>query len=120
MEARAVLDRSTIHYLSSRRAADAGVILAPSTSVGSELGFLIVGCTFTADAGTAPGSVRLGRSWDTSHTKPTPNGQAVIRDSALGGHIRSGEPWGAAATTHRPYSPSGNRLYEHCNTGPGR
>ncbi|HET6335839.1 MAG TPA: hypothetical protein VFG30_21585, partial [Polyangiales bacterium] len=113
-----VIEGSTIHYLSSRKGKNAGVIFAPSTSVSNELGFLVVGCNFTADA-QAPATNHLGRSWDTSSTMPTPNGQAVIRESTIGGHIDKAAPWTAAATSSRPYTATGNRFSEYCNTGPG-
>jgi hypothetical protein len=38
---------------------------------------------------------------------------------ALGGHIDETAPWTAAATSSRPYSATGNRFSEYCNTGPG-
>jgi pectinesterase len=116
--ARVVLDGTTIQYLSSRRGGG-GVVFAPSTSVDNPLGFLAIRCTFTADSGSPSSSVHLGRSWDASSTTPTPNGQAVVRESIIGAHISKTAPWAAAATSGRPYSASGNRFYEYCNSGPG-
>jgi len=113
-----VLDGCTINYLSSRRGTSAGVIIAPSTSVANDHGFLLTGCNFTADGGAPQNTVHLGRSWDTGGTTPTPNGQAVIRESVIGGHIARAAPWTAAATSGRPYSASGNRFEEYCNSGP--
>jgi pectinesterase len=79
--------------------------------------------------------VHLGRAWDESGkdlatyamqaaTGMYPNGQALIRESTLGAHIRTTDPWAEAATTKRPFSSvagtyPANRLYEHGNTGPG-
>ena len=114
-----VIDGSEIHYLSSRRGAGAGVILAPSTSVDNSLGFLLIRCDFTADAMAPTNTNHLGRSWDSSGTTPTPNGQAVIRESSIGAYINRTAPWTAAATTGRPYSATGNRFNEYCNSGPG-
>jgi pectinesterase len=114
-----VIEGSTIHYLSTRRGNSAGVILAPSTSVANDLGFLLVRCNFTADGGAPANKNHLGRSWDTSSITPTPNGQAVIRESTIGGHIDKAAPWTAAATSGRAYSASGNRFDEYCNSGPG-
>jgi pectinesterase len=114
-----VIEGSTIHYLSSRKGPSAGVILAPSTSVSNDLGFLVSRCNFTADAGATANTDHLGRSWDTSSTTPTPNGQAVIRESTLGVHINKTAPWAAAATSGRSYSATGNRFHEYCNSGPG-
>ncbi len=114
-----VIQGSTIHYLSSRKGSSSGIHLAPSTHVNQPYGFLVTGSMFTAD-GTAPANkVYLGRSWDTSSTTPTPNGQVVIRESVLGAHIRLVDPWAAAATSGREFSASGNRLQEYCNSGPG-
>jgi pectinesterase len=114
-----VIENSEIHYLSSRRGNGAGVILAPSTSVANDLGFLLIRCNFTADA-TAPANTNhLGRSWDSSGTTPTPNGQAVIRESTIGAYINKTAPWTAAATSGRAYSATGNRFNEYCNSGPG-
>jgi len=48
-----------------------------------------------------------------------PNGQAVIRNTEIGGHIKIATPWAAAATSSRAFSASGNRLYEYQNTGAG-
>jgi len=117
--ARVVLDGTTIQYLSSRRGTSSGVIFAPSTSVDNSLGLLAVHCTFTADATAPTSSTHLGRSWDTSSITPTPNGQAVIRDSVIGAHVNKQAPWTAAATSGRAYSASGNRFSEYCNSGPG-
>jgi len=114
-----VFDNVTVHYLSSRRGSSGGVVMAPSTSVGNELGFLFIHCTFTAESGSPSNAVHLGRSWDTSSTTPTPNGQGVIRESMLGGHVDRDSPWTAAATSGREYSASGNRFYEYCNSGTG-
>jgi pectinesterase len=87
-----VLDGCTINYLSSRRGTSAGVILAPSTSVANDHGFLSTGCNFTADGSAPQNTIHLGRSWDAGGTTPTPNGQAVIRESTIGGHIARAVP----------------------------
>jgi len=114
-----VLDGCTIQYLSSRKGSSAGVTFAPSTSVANNLGFLAIRCNFTGDATAPTNSTHLGRSWDTSSTTPTPNGQAVIRDSTMAAHINKTAPWAAAATSGRAYSATGNRFSEYCNSGPG-
>jgi pectinesterase len=115
----AVIDGSTIHYLSSRKGSSSGIHLAPSTSVGNNYGFLVIGCNFTADASAPSNTIYLGRSWDQSSTTPTPNGQAVIRESTMGAHIRKADPWAPAATSGRAFSATGNRFGEYCNSGPG-
>jgi pectinesterase len=129
-----VFDGCEIKYLTSRKTG--GNVIAPSTDARNGYGILIINGTFTAEAGTAAGSIRLGRAWDESQVDvPTytanvltgiyPNGQAVIRDSMLGAHIRIADPWGVAATTSRAFSATAtggvpaNRLYELTNTGAG-
>ena len=117
--ATAVIEGSTLNYLSSRKGSGSGVYLAPSTVVANDYGFLVIGCSFTAD-GTAPANkISLGRSWDQGGVTPTPNGQAVVRESMLGAHINKTAPWTAAATSGRAYSATGNRFFEYCNSGPG-
>jgi pectinesterase len=117
--ATAVFDGCEIHYLASRKGTGSGVHMAPSTSVGNNLGFLFSGCNFTAEGGAPSSKIALGRSWDQSSTSPTPNGQGVVRESTLGAHINKTAPWAAAATSGRAYSASGNRFNEYCNSGPG-
>jgi len=114
-----VIDGGEIHYLSSRKGPGSGVHFAPSTHVNNMYGFLATHVNFTADAGAPSNKISLGRSWDQSSTPPTPNGQAVIRESTMGGHINKTAPWAAAATSGRAYSATGNRFNEYCNSGPG-
>jgi pectinesterase len=114
-----VIDGGTIQYLSSRKGTGSGVVFAPSTHVNNMYGFLAIGVNFTADASAPANRISLGRSWDQSSTTPTPNGQAVVRESMLGAHISQTAPWAAAATSGRAYSATGNRFGEYCNTGPG-
>ena len=92
---------------------------APSTHVNNMYGFLAIRVNFNADSGAPSNKISLGRSWDQSSTTPTPNGQAVVRESTLGGHINRTAPWAAAATSGREYSATGNRFDEYCNSGPG-
>jgi pectinesterase len=114
-----VIDGGEIRYLSSRKGTGSGVHFAPSTHVNNMYGFLAIRVNFTADSGAPSNKISLGRSWDQSSTTPTPNGQAVIRESTLGGHINKTAPWAAAATSGRAYSATGNRFDEYCNSGPG-
>jgi pectinesterase len=114
-----VVDGGTIRYLASRKGTGAGVHFAPSTHVNNMYGFLATHVSFVAEAGAPSNKISLGRSWDQSSTTPTPNGQAVIRESMLGAHISTTAPWAAAATSGRAYSATGNRFNEYCNTGPG-
>jgi pectinesterase len=114
-----VIANSTLNYLSSRKGTGSGVYLAPSTHVDNPHGFLMIGCTFTADAGAPSNKISLARSWDQGGVTPTPNGQALIRESTIGAHVNKTAPWAAAATSGRAYSADGNRFFEYCNSGPG-
>ena len=129
-----MLDDCEIKYLTQRQGTKGGNPLAPSTDARNPYGILVINSRFTAEAGTANGSIQLGRAWDESQRDiPTytanvatgiyPNGQALVRDSTLGVHIAAA-PWRSAATTDRPFSSQpgalpANRLYEYANTGPG-
>ena len=62
-----------------------GYVTAASTPEGEPYGFVFHGCSFTADEGTAPGSVYLGRPWREW-------AQTVLIDCWLGAHI-SPEGW---------------------------
>lgn len=103
-----------------RMPGNGGHVLAPSTAPGVRLGFLVSHSRLLAEPGVAPGSVSLGRAWDfgvpRGQWKPgvSPNGQALVRDSVVGGHIG---PW-ATSTSRRPFSATGeaaNRMAEHGN-----
>jgi pectinesterase len=121
-----VLEDSEMHYTSLRKPTNAGRQIAPSTAAANKYGYLFNRCRFTADAATLTNKIYLGRSWDQNvasaadwNASSSPNGQAVIRESVLGAHIRLTDPWAAAATSSRPYDSSTNRFVEYCNTGPG-
>ena len=114
-----VIDASDLHYLSSRKGSGSGVYLAPSTRVANDYGFLVTASKFTADASAPSNKISLGRSWDQGGVSPTPNGQAVVRESTLGAHISKTAPWAAAATSGRAFSATGNRFSEYCNSGSG-
>jgi len=113
----AVFDGCTITYVSGRKTDSTNI--APSTETANPFGFLIVNSKMVGDSGMPVGTAYLGRAWDDSTVGAAPNGQAVIRDTEIGGHIRMAAPWAIAATSGRAFSASGNRLYEHENTGPG-
>jgi pectinesterase len=121
-----VMEDSDMHYTSLRKPTAAGRQIAPSTAAANQYGYLFNRCKFTADAATLTNKIYLGRSWDQNvataadwNASSSPNGQAVIRESVLGAHIRLADPWAAAATSGRAYDSSTNRLVEYCNTGPG-
>ncbi|MBT3067468.1 pectinesterase family protein [Rhodoferax sp. U11-2br] len=116
-----VLDGCTIHYLSTRLPqGQPATMLAPSTAANNDYGILVHASRFTADAGTVAGSIYLARAWDESVPKGTyvagqsPNGQLLVRNSTLGQHIRTLDPWGTS-TSGRAYSDTGNRFSEHRN-----
>ncbi len=121
-DATLVVRRSTILSRAGRRApGNGGHVLAPSTAAATRLGFLVADSRFVAEPGLAPAMVSLGRAWDhgvpPGHWQPgkSPNGQALVRDSLIGGHIG---PW-AASTSRRPFATVGaqaNRMAEHANT----
>jgi pectinesterase len=129
-----VIDASEIRFISSRQGSK-GYAVVPSTDARNPFGILINKSKFTADAATMDHQIYLGRAWDESGKDLAtysmlvmsgvyPNGQAVVRDSELGAHIRLADPWGPAATTNRPFSSvagtyPANRMYELGNTGPG-
>ncbi|EOC1287998.1 putative acyl-CoA thioester hydrolase [Cronobacter muytjensii] len=128
--ASAVFERVHFHTVSSRGAGEA-FVLAPSTPYNVPYGFLAQQCWFTSDRGFGKTLyAKLGRAWDHGARETgyqpgrTANGQALIRDSVTDAGFDSAAPWGAAATTGRPFAPSrsgarndprGNRLVEYQN-----
>ncbi|MEY2776377.1 MAG: hypothetical protein RLY30_475 [Pseudomonadota bacterium] len=128
-DATLVIRNSLILSRSGRRTPpNGGHILAPSTPTNQRLGFLVSRSWLLAEAGLARKSHSLGRAWDfgviNGGYQPgiSPNGQALIRDSILGPHVR---PW-YMSTSRRPYAADGpfaNRLLEFRNVsteGPER
>lgn len=119
--AQLVIDASTIVSRAGRRVpGSGGHVLAPSTAPGQRLGLLINASRLVGEAGLKPGSISLGRAWDSGVAKgawkvgESPNGQALIRDSLLGAHLGG---WGAS-TSRRPFSATGeaaNRFCEYRN-----
>ncbi|MDH4390777.1 MAG: pectinesterase family protein, partial [Aquabacterium sp.] len=122
-----VIDDSTIRSRAGRRTpGSGGHVLAPSTRPGQGLGFLVQNSRFMAEPGLAPGRISLGRAWDEGVARGTwqpgasPNGQALVRDSAFGPHIAPDAPW-SASTSRRPFAadgPQANRFAEF-NNRPG-
>ena len=122
-----VIDDSTLVSRAGRLGAErGGYVLAPSTPTGAALGFLVQRSRFVAELGLKPGRTALGRAWDEGvpagqwRAGVSPNGQALVRDSALGPHVAGC----AASTSRRPFTPSmasspmpeANRLIEFANT----
>ncbi|RZT91958.1 pectinesterase family protein [Rivibacter subsaxonicus] len=120
-DATLVIDDSLLLSRAGRRAAgQGGHVLAPSTPAAQSHGFLVQRSRLLAEPGVAVGSVSLGRAWDhgvaAGAWQPalSPNGQALVRDSLLGEHLRS---W-AASTSRRPFASTGaqaNRMAEYRN-----
>lgn len=116
-----VIDDSVVLSRAGRRVpGNGGHVFAPSTPAAARLGFLVQRTRVAAEAGVAPASISLGRAWDEGVARGTwqagvsPNGQLLIRDSALGPHLA---PW-AASTSRRPFAASGeqaNRFFEFNN-----
>lgn len=105
----------TIQYYGSRLGSSAtSYIFAPSTQSTNTYGFLVISSTlnYTGSAGT--GKTYLGRNWAESGAK----GQLVIRDTAIGAHVRIADPW-AAGTNGAAYSTSTARFWEYNNSGTG-
>lgn len=113
-----VIDDSTLVSRAGRLGEGrSGFVLAPSTPPAVPLGFLVQRSRIVAEPGVGPGSIRLGRAWDEGvapgewRAGESPNGQALVRDSALGPHIAG---WGAS-TSRRPFDASTNRFAEQRN-----
>ncbi|MEQ9921517.1 pectinesterase PemB [Pectobacterium brasiliense] len=130
--ATAVFERVHFHTVSSRGAKDIHVF-APDSMPWAQYGFLAVACRFTGDEGFSGGKkAKLGRAWDQGARQTgyqpgqTANGQLVIRDSTIDASYDRERPWGAAATTARPFAGNAdsarnlddvhfNRLWEYHN-----
>jgi pectinesterase len=111
----AVFDDCDISYLGTRKAN--GGHLAPSSDAAQPYGYLVINSRMVAGAGSTVGTTSLGRAYD-SAGEPTRNGQAVIRNTAIGNHVKVAAPWNPS-TQGRPFNAETNRLYEYKNTGPG-
>ncbi|EOI3504391.1 putative acyl-CoA thioester hydrolase [Cronobacter dublinensis] len=128
--ASAVFERVHFHTVSSRGAGEA-FVLAPSTPYNLPVGFLVQQCRFTTDGGFGHTLyAKAGRAWDHGARETgyqpghTANGQALVRDSVFDTGFDTTAPWGAAATTGRPFAASRrgernearvNRLVEYQN-----
>ena len=122
-----VIDDSSIVSRAGRRTpGNGGHVLAPSTPHDQALGMLVQRTRFIAEPGVAQHSISLGRAWDEGVARgawtsaASPNGQALVRDSAMGPHIGPLQsPW-SASTSRRPFSAEGpqvNRMFEFNNHG---
>ncbi|WP_432700552.1 putative acyl-CoA thioester hydrolase [Kluyvera cryocrescens] len=127
--ANTVFEGVHFHTVSSRQSPEA-YVLAPNTLPDNPYGFLVKNSRFTTDDGyKGTFKAKLGRAWDQGAGKTgyvpgkTANGQVLIMNSTIDSGYDSLSPWGAAATTARPFkgnaSPSRqlndvqyNRLWE--------
>ena len=106
-----VIDRSVITAL-RRDTTPSGYVTAPSTSAGQPDGFLITRSRLLSNA--PRDSYFLGRPWHPS-SNPGNDPQIVIRESYLGRHIITDDPW----TTMSGYDWAPGRAAEYRNVGPG-
>lgn len=84
----AVFDQCEFHSVGDR--VSTGAVTAPSTRVDNPQGILILNSEFSADAIVS--DVYLGRQWFEGDDEDAV-GKVIVRNSVLGGHIRSAEPW---------------------------
>jgi pectinesterase len=105
----AVFDGCEIHSVTR----SSGTVMAPATYNTNPYGFLFVNSRFTS--GAAANSMHLGRPWHPGND-PNADGQAVVRNSTIGAHIRAAQPW----TDMSGFSwRTEGRFAEYQNTGPG-
>ena len=107
--ANVVFDNVHFHTVSTRLSPEA-YVLAPNTLPDNPCGFLVINSRFTGDSGYRGGfKAKLGRAWDQGAGKTgylpgkTANGQALIANSTIDQSYDRLSPWGAAATTSRPF-----------------
>jgi pectin methylesterase-like acyl-CoA thioesterase len=98
----AVIQDSQIH----EKRATGGPITAAKTPASRAYGFLFHRCDLTSSA--AAGSSTLGRPWG-------PDAQVLYRESTLGAHINTAQPW----TNMSGNTWQNARFSEYRNTGPG-
>jgi pectinesterase len=99
-------------YSSTRNQSNNGYVTASATPGSRTYGILIVNSRLTGDAGA--GTVYLGRPWHPGGDT-TANPQVLIRNTSLGAHIRTAQPW----TDMSGFSWKDARLSEYRNTGAG-
>jgi pectinesterase len=107
----AVFDNCEI-FSSTRNSSNNGYVTASATPGPQTYGILIVNSRLTSDG--AAGTVYLGRPWHPGGDTTT-NPQVLIRNSTLGAHVRTSQPW----TDMSGFSWKTARLFEYKNTGPG-
>lgn len=112
-----ISDSSILSRAGRRLPGSGGYLLAPSTAPQQAYGLLVENSRLLGEPGLAPASIALGRAWDAGvghgswQAGVSPNGQALIRDSQLGPHLRG---WGPS-TSRRPFDAATQRLSEYRN-----
>jgi len=99
-------------FSSTRNSSNNGYVTASATPGARTYGILITNSRLTSDG--AAGTVYLGRPWHPGGDT-TANPQVLIRESVLGAHIRTAQPW----TDMSGFSWKDARLREYKNTGAG-
>jgi pectinesterase len=99
-------------FSSTRNSSNNGYVTASATPGARAYGILITNSRLTSDGGA--GTVYLGRPWHPGGDT-TANPQVLIRDSVLGAHVRTSQPW----TDMSGFSWKTARLSEYHNSGPG-
>ncbi|MCD0445097.1 pectinesterase family protein [Glycomyces sp. A-F 0318] len=108
----AVFDECTIHSLSRGSSSNNGYVTAASTELSNPYGILIYQSEMTSNAPN--NSVYLGRPWPAGGST-TARGQVLYRETYLGAHFRTAEPWSDMSGLAWEDA----RLREYQNTGPG-
>ncbi len=108
----AVFDGCRIHSLTRGSTTNNGYIVAPSTEITNQYGLLFNRCSLTSNA--PANSVYLGRPWPAGGST-TARGQVLYRETTMGAHIRTAEPWSDMSGLAWEDA----RLREYQNTGPG-
>jgi pectinesterase len=112
-----VFDTCEINYIGTRK--NSGCHLAPSTDGRQTYGMLIIHSRIVGGEGTKSGSAKLGRAWNNSGN-PNANGQVVIRETEIDGHINSQAPWDTSTGGSKiPFDANKNRMFEYKNKGAG-
>lgn len=107
-----VIDSTTIRSL-DRGSSNNGYITAAATNAANPYGILITRSTLSSSA--AAQTVALGRCWHAGGASDA-IGQVLVRDSALGGHIRQAGAWQDMSG----FSWKTCRFNEYNNSGAGK
>lgn len=112
-EAQAVFENCQIHSLNKGSKTNNGYITAASTQKTDAYGYLFIHCELTAEEGSAPNSVYLGRPWHPGGSL-TVQSNVLFKECMLGEHIKE-EGW----TSMSGFEPQYERFFEYNNKGKG-